>query len=155
MLLGEISASFTSRSPGIATLGPSWTPSPQLNQECLSHRVLIDPRRLERFAENDPSKDGQSCRSHQGLRSSRLSWLPRGTCGPHAVRGWTPTRQLDRVQKHSTKLWPEFRPERNDQEAERTGRRLNFLSRASGAGKRGCAAKSRMVNQSWNEGCER
>ncbi len=38
---------------------------------------------------------------------------------------------------------------------ERTGRRLNFLSRASGAGKRGCAAKSRMVNQSWNEGCER
>ena len=64
-----------------------------------SHRVLMDPQRLKRFAEYDPTKGGQSCRSHQGLRGSRLSWRPRGICDPHAVRGWTPTRQLDRVHK--------------------------------------------------------
>ena len=55
------------------------------------------------------------------LEVSGISWRPSGTCGPYAVRGWTPTRQLDRVQKHSTKLWPEFRPERDDPEAGRAG----------------------------------
>lgn len=114
MLLREISASFTSRSPGIATLGPSGTPSRQSNREYWSHRVLMDPQRRERFAETIL------------LRMARVVGpVSRGDHAGHAV----PSRFADGLQHGSWSVFrstrrscgQSFRPERNDQEAGRAG----------------------------------